>query len=215
MQEASDPGRAVVSGPESLEAALAGERARAREIDHRAKNSLQLVASLLLLLSRRSVEPETRQALAAMHQRMGAVGAVHRNLLEAARPDRFDLTRLVQEHAASLALACGARDALSLELEPVEVAPSAAAPLALILNELALNALQHAGRDGRPPTLTVRLACQGTGLVLTVEDDGPGPAAVKEPRFGLMIVQLLARQLSADFAMEDAQPGLRAVVTVA
>jgi two-component sensor histidine kinase len=213
MLEASDPGRAVASG--DLEAALADERGRAREIDHRAKNSLQLVASLLLLLSRRSVEPETRRALAAMHQRMGAVGAVHRNLLESPRPERFDLTRLIQEHGASLALAHGAREALRLELEPVETAASAAAPLALIFNELALNALQHAGRDARPPEVLVRLARQGAGFILAVEDDGPGPVALGAPGFGLMIVELLARQVSAELAFEDAQPGLRAVVTLA
>lgn len=203
---------------EALQAALEFERARVREIDHRAKNSLQIVSSLLLLLSRRSSEPETQKALKAMYQRVGAIAAVHRDLLQAEQPDCFDLSRFVHEHAAAVAHARGDGAAVRLDLDPVKLDGGRACPTALIVNELTLNALTHGAAPGREPQAEVvlRSAAGGGGFVLTVQDHGPGlPEAARREQagFGLTMVKLLAQQLSASVAFEDARPGLRAVVT--
>ncbi len=219
MREASDHSRPTLADlratVENLECALASERARAREADHRAKNTLQLLSSLLLLASRRKdALEETRRALRAMYQRVGALAAVHRSLLDAEHHDRFDLTRLVREQVTGLAQSHGAAGAVSLDLDAVAVAPAVAAPIALIVNELTLNALTHAGRDERVPRVEVSLRALAGAFALAVRDDGPGPKAVCEDGFGLTIVKLLARQIAALFVMEHAQPGLRAIVSV-
>jgi two-component sensor histidine kinase len=200
--------------PPALEAALERERARAREVDHRAKNSLQLISSLLLLRSRRSAQAETRLALEAMHHRVLAIAAVHRELLAAERPDRFDLTRFVRVQVADLAGARAEAAEVRLDLDAVEVDAAAAAPLALILNELVSNALRYAGGATRAPSVAVSLHRCGGGFALAVEDDGPGlPEGAASTGFGLTMVRLLAQQLHAGFVLEAAQPGLRAVVT--
>src|SRR5437899_377069 len=122
MHEASERGLSTPPDEPSkgLEAELARERARTREVDHRAKNSLQLVTSLLLLQSRRSGHEETQRVLKAMHQRVSALAAVHRDFMDAPHPDRFDLTRFVREHVAALAQR-GDGCAVQLDLDPVEV----------------------------------------------------------------------------------------------
>jgi two-component sensor histidine kinase len=219
MPEASDNGQPTPAAPratvENLESALAAEQGRAREADHRAKNTLQLLSSLLLLASRRKdASEETRRALKAMYQRVGALAAVHRNLLDAEDHDRFDLTRLVREQVTGLAQGQGATATVRLDLDAVAVAPALAAPLALIVNELTLNALTHAGRNEQAPLVEVSLRALAGGFVLAVKDDGPGPAAISEDGFGLTIVKLLARQIAALFVIEPAQSGLRAIVTV-
>src|SRR5262249_41450431 len=155
--------------------------ARAREIDHRAKNSLQLVSSLLLLRSRHCAQEEAQQALKAMHQRIGAVAAVHRNLLDSPAPDRFDLTRLLHEQATTLAAAHGAADAVTVALDPVEIDAAVACPLALIFNELMVNALTYGRCAGRPLAVDVLLQDRPHGYQLAVADAGPGPAAVRTP----------------------------------
>lgn len=199
---------------EALQAALEFERARTREIDHRAKNSLQLVSSMLLLLSRRSLELETQKALKAMYQRVSALAAVHRDLLQAGQPDSFDLSRFVHEHAAAVAQTRGDGAAVRLDLDRVTLDASQACPTALIVNELTLNALTHGAPAGREPEANVVLRRAGGGFVLTVQDQGPGlPAAAEQAGFGLTMVKLLAQQLSGTVTFEDAQPGLRAVVT--
>lgn len=199
---------------EALRAALARERARTREVDHRAKNSLQIVSSLLLLMSRRSPHAETQNVLKAMHQRVSAIAAVHREILNSENPERFDLGRFVREHVAALTQACGEGAAVQLDLDPVQVAAAQACPAALIVNELVLNALTHGSPAGRQPHAELFLRPAGEGFALTVRDHGPGlPPAAEKTGFGLTIVKLLAQQISAKVAYEDAQPGVRAVVT--
>lgn len=217
MAEAPDSGElAQAQTIAALQAALEAERVRSREIDHRAKNSLQLVASLLLLLSRRTKEPETQRTLKVMHQRLGAVAAVHRDILTAERPESFDLTRFVRDHVTTLTEAHEGA-AVRLALDPVEVRAAHAGPLALIVNELTMNALTHGagGPTGTQVSLDLRGAADGGGgFRLTVQDDGPrGPPHPGDTGFGLTMVKLLAQQVGASFVLEPAQPGVRAVVT--
>jgi two-component sensor histidine kinase len=201
---------------EALQAALDRERARAREVDHRAKNSLQIVSSLLLLMSRRSASQEAQQALKAMHQRVAAIAAVHREILDGDSPEYFDLTQFVRGHVAAVARARGDGAEVRMDLAPVRVAATQACPAALIVNELALNALTHGSPAGCEPRAEVVLKPAGAGFSLTVADTGPGLAPTADQSgFGLTIVKLLAQQISAHVAFEDAQPGLRAVVTAA
>lgn len=216
MAEASDrdEGGCAAESVEALRAALAAERARTREVEHRAKNSLQLITSVLQLLARRTPNEDTRAALKTLQHHVGAVAAVHREFMDAARPDRFDLSRFVREQAPSLAHSAGEGATLRLDLDEVEVDARDAPPFALILSELALNALKH-GRpaDGGAATATVGLRRTAEGVRLSVQDGGPGPAAVTAAGFGLTMVRLLAQQVGGALTLEDAQPGLRAVVT--
>jgi two-component sensor histidine kinase len=213
MREGLDSRQADPEPPdrESLQAALAAAHARTREVEHRAKNSLQLVCSLLQLLARRTPHEETRAALKSMQQRISAVAAVHRDFMDA-EGDRFDLTRFVREQAPALARSQGEEAIVRLDLDQVEVNPAQACPLALIVCELISNALKHGRSDGEPPAATVALRRAGEGLVLAVSDAGPGPAAVTGADFGLTMVRLLAQQIAGAFELEDAHPGLRAVV---
>jgi len=198
---------------ETLRRDLERERARTREVDHRAKNSLQIVSSLLLLMSRRAAEAETQKALKAMHQRVTAIAAVHREILDGETPDSFDLASFVQDHVAALVQARDDGAAVRLDLAPVKLAAAQACPAALIVNELTLNALNHGAAPGHEPHAEVTLRPAGAGFALTVRDWGPGlPPAAEKAGFGLTIVKLLAQQISATVAFEDAQPGLRAVV---
>ena len=200
----SEPWRAA------LEAELERERDRAREIDHRARNSLQLAGSLLALVGRRSASPETQRTLKSLQQRIAAVAAVHRGFLQSPDPRRFDLTSHLRDQLASLARTPAGGDLL-LDLDEVEIPTAQAAPLALIINELVGNALTH---GGDAPKVAVRLRRLDAGVRLVVEDGGPGLGSDADASgFGLTIVRLMCQQLRAELAFEDAQPGLRAVVT--
>jgi two-component sensor histidine kinase len=199
--------------PAPPDAELELERARVREIDHRAKNSLQLAGSLALLSARRAPSAETQAALNALHRRIAAVAAVHHGFLESPAPGRFDLTAFLRDQVATLTRTAPPDTAVDLDLEPVEVPSASAAPLALIVNELVGNALAY---SGPAPRVRISLAQRDGGCRLAVADSGPGlPANGAGEGFGLTIVRLMAQQLRAELAFEDAQPGLRALVTLA
>jgi len=216
MRDASGSDRRPpAESADALRAALERERARAREIDHRTKNTLQLVSSLVLLLSRRVREEETRQVLRSLHQRIGAIAAVHRGRADADQPEGFDLADFIRDQTRVLSRTAPETVTLQLDLEPARVAENQAVPLALIVNELTANALVHAAGE-RPARVTVTLRQSAGGLRLSVEDDGPGLAPDAEQNgFGLTMVRLMVQQLGATLALEGAQPGLRAVVTLA
>ena len=194
-----------------LEAALARQDALLREVDHRVKNNLQLISSLMLLQSRRLEDEAARQALKTMLERVNAVASVHRRLLHGDDSHNFEVADFIRDLAGDLALAAGRDDVrITLDLSPVALPPSMAAPFALVLNELLGNALKHAfpGEGGR---IDIRLAKADGGCVLTVSDDGCGMGETPQA-FGLTIVGLLCRQLRSELEILPGAPGVRARV---
>ena len=200
-------------GGGALEAALAQKDALLHEVDHRVKNNLQLIASLILLQSRRTADEASRQALKAVLERVTAVATVHRRLFQG-DPLRFDVADFVRDLVGDLAAAAGRDDLeIRLELDEVALPAASAAAFALVINELLGNALKHAFPVGRGGRITVGLGNLGTTCVLTVADNGAGMGG-RPPAFGSTIVKLLSQQLHADLDIADAQPGVRTTVTI-
>lgn len=194
-----------------LEAALERKSALLREIDHRVKNNLQLISSLVLLQSRRVDDGDARQALKTMQERVGAVATVHRRLYQGDDSQHFDVADLIRDMAGDLALAAGRDDVrITLDLAPVSITASAAAPFALVLNELVGNALKHAFPD-RGGLIAISIAEADGQCVLTVADDGCGMNGAQKA-FGLTIVELLCKQLRAGLELDAVGPGVRAVI---
>ncbi len=199
-----------------LEAALAAKTRLLQEIDHRTKNNLQLISSLLLLQSRRTPDPGTRAALRGMLERVGAIAQVHRRLFQGGEAQRFELAEFLRDLAAELAVACRRDDVeMRLSLDPVEVPASQAAPLALVANELISNACRHAYPEGTGGVVAIELRGGAEGFELTVSDNGAGmPPGGEQAGFGLTVARLLSQQLKAQLAIEAADPGVRARLTV-
>lgn len=194
-----------------LEAALARKDALLREVDHRMKNNLQLISSLMLLQSRRMDDEVARQALKTMLERVSAVATVHRRLFQSEDSQRFDVADFIRDMAGDLALAAGRDDVrITLDLTPVTIPASMAAPFALVLNELLGNALKHAF-PGQGGVIAISLAKADDACILTVCDDGRGMADAQQA-FGLTIVNLLCRQLRSGLEIAPDAPGVRATV---
>ena len=201
------------TGARALEEAVAQKNALLHEVDHRVKNNLQLIASLILLQSRRTADEPSRQALKAVLERVTAVATVHRRLFQD-DPLRFDVADFVRDLIGDLAAAAGRDDLeIRLELDEVALPAASAAAFALVINELLGNALKHAFPAGRAGRIAVSLANRGATCVLTVADDGAGMGG-RPPAFGSTIVRLLCQQLHAELDIADAQPGVRATVTI-
>jgi two-component sensor histidine kinase len=189
------------------------QRSLLQEVDHRVKNNLQLIASMILLQSRRAPDPVARQALKTVLERVTAVATVHRRLFQD-DPLNFEAADFLRDLASDMAAAAGRDDLqISLELDRVTLPASSAAAFALVANELIGNALKHAFPAGRTGRVTVGLANGGGVCVFSVADDGMG-AAQGTPGFGSTIVKLLCQQLHAELQVSDAEPGTRATVTL-
>jgi len=201
---------------DSPEQRLERQAERHREVEHRVKNTLQLISSIVLLQGRRSRDDGAKQALRAVQQRVAAVSVAHRHVSWSDDGEVVELAGLIREIVGDLAGSAGREGlAIDLALEPISIAGRQGGPVALMVAEMVGNALRHAFPDDRPGRIRVGLRRTFDGFELHVADDGVGMAeGMQNSGFGLNVVQLMAQQLRGKLAMEPAQPGARLTVSV-
>jgi two-component sensor histidine kinase len=212
---------AVEARTRDLKAALDQRTALLHELDHRVKNNLQLISSLMLMQARRAADPAVRAALDAMLERLHAIATVHRRLFQSEDVERFDLSEFIRDLVADLA-GSARRPGLTFQCKlcHAEVSASRAASLALLINELVINAMRHGFPEGRKGTILIDVRKNDQELRIEITDDGVGMTGSSggtrdaDPGFGLTIVELLGRQLQASIRRETANPGVRTVVTL-
>lgn len=189
--------------------------ARVRETEHRAKNTLQLIASVLQLQDRHTTDEAGRRALKSAAARIKAIGTAHRHTAWIDGREAVDLAPMIREIVEDLARS-PARPGVSIDLslEAILVRGDLAAPVALIVGETLGNALAHAYSAGQAGRIRVSLQPGGAGFELTVADDGAGLAEDPPiPGFGLTVAGLMARQIHGRLEISSLAPGVRATLT--
>lgn len=181
-----------------------------REVRHRVTNSLQIVASILLMNARRAPADDARGHLQAAYGRVMAVAALERQLAEQVG-DEVGLQDYFARLCASITdSVISEPDRISLRafVDPVVVSSGTAASLGMIASELIINALKHAFPGERKGTITVSYDANGSHWVLSIGDNGVGIAdSSPTPGLGAEIVLALARQLHATVDVADGAPG--------
>ena len=129
---------------------LLSKDATIREIHHRVKNNLQTIASLLRLQGRRLQSPEGRVALAESERRIRSIAIVHETLSREAG-DVVSLNEIVRPLARLVEDTASSPDhtiRFKVEGDAGELPGEVATPLAVVLNELMQNAVDHAFPEG-------------------------------------------------------------------
>jgi two-component sensor histidine kinase len=170
-----------VSDVRRRERALVTKDATLREVHHRIKNNLQMVAALLRMQSRRVGSEEARTALAEAGHRIGAIALVH-EVLSATPEGDVDFDGVCDRLLSMiLDLAPAARVTLSGRIGAVPA--DLAMPMAMALAELLANAVEHGSAD-ELSTVVLRARRDGSYLEFCVDDDGPGLPAGFAPDSG-------------------------------
>ena len=171
-----------------------------KEMNHRVKNNLQIVASLLHVQAAHDRSPEVGAALVEAAQRVGAIAQVHELLYR--RPDllRLGMGAYLRELCERLEMATlGGRQQrvrLITEIAEVELNTDRAVIVGLVVNELVTNSLKHAFPDDAAGWIKVRLEESSPHLCrLEVSDDGAGMAPDLRAGLGMTLVEAFARQL--------------------
>jgi PAS domain S-box-containing protein len=181
----------------------------ARELDHRAKNLLAVVQSILQL----SRAEDIGSFVATVRGRVMALARAH-SLLSDNRWEGADLRQLVREELEPYRIDAGR---IAIDGPAVMLVPAASQSLALALHELATNAARHGSLTRPTGRLAIIWTADAGGLRLVWEESG-GPVVVSPPSrlgFGSTVIAAgIKRGLQGDVALEWRPEGLRAIVFV-
>lgn len=195
-----------------LKAAVERQQVLISEINHRVKNSLQIVSSLLSLQMGDGSDPELRQRLMEASNRISAIARAHERLYRDDDIEMIELGDYLREVCDGLNLSVSG-NTVRVEAETgIRIATDRAIPLVLIANELITNAVRYAYPDRSGGNVQVRLARQGENqIALTVADDGVGMPSGFDPKvaksLGMRVVRAFASQLKAEFNVTSRKPG--------
>jgi len=191
-----------------LAASVADKEVLLKEVHHRVKNNLQVIASLLRLQANSIADPKLTEALRESQNRVESMALVHEQLYETKDVREVDLAKQVDMLTTNLFHCYGdpARISWSARVDPIPLGVDRAIPVSLILNELISNAFKHAFPGMRTGALRIDGGSDGERIFLSVHDDGPGiPEDVDLDRpksLGLEIVKILTRQLKGALHIE-------------
>jgi two-component sensor histidine kinase len=202
----------------NLKAALERHQFLIGEMNHRVKNSLALVASMLRLQAREDSDPSFAQQLEDATLRVGAIARVHEQLYQTSDVERFDVGRYIEAICKDLS-ASFAQCEIVVEAQPgIVISTDRAISSALIVNELVSNAAKHAYRGQGAGRVWVKVAATGVdSFSIAVRDEGDGvPEDLefgKGKGLGARMVRALAQQLGGEFEIVARHPGVEFILT--
>jgi two-component sensor histidine kinase len=202
----------------NLRAALERHQFLIKEMNHRVKNSLALVVSMLRLQARENSERESTQNLEDATLRVGAIARVHEQLYLSADVERFDVGRYIEAICKDLG-ASFAKCEILVEAQPgIVISTDRAISAALVVNELVSNAAKHAYLGDGAGRIWVRVAATtDDNLSISVRDEGSGlPEGFQMDTgkgLGTRMVRALAEQLDAAVAVVARDPGVEFILT--
>ena len=191
------------------------------ELQHRIANSLQIIASIILMKARAVQSEETRFHLEDAHKRVLSIAAVQKQLHASAAAGTIDIAPYLAQLCESLATSMiGDTRPIALKVicEGGRATSRQAESLGLIVTELVMNALKHAFPDDQTKgQITVTYEMIGTNWKLAVSDSGVGkpPGGFAQPKSGLGtgIIKALAHQLDAQVETLSGPEGTTVSIT--
>jgi chemotaxis protein methyltransferase CheR len=191
------------------------------ELQHRVANSLQIIASILLMKARAVQSEETRLHLQDAHQRVMSVAAVQKQLYASQATGAVEVTPYLVKLCASLATSMiGDTRPISLKVagEGGSASSRQAESLGLIVTELVMNALKHAFPEVKAEgQIIVSYDMAGTNWKLSVSDNGVGKPdgvfAQGKSGLGTGIVKALSQQLDAQVDTSASPRGTTVSIT--
>jgi len=201
---------------ESLREALAAKELLLRELQHRVKNNLNVMKSLVMLQRSRSSDPNFIAAADELVGRIFAMALVHDRLYGDTESGSIDLGEYLFALTKNIASSLGIDESdisRRIESRGRRLPAGAAMSLGLVINEVFMNASKYARTESRPhPSIFVSLETEGDQYRLAIEDDGPGPANA-DPGLGMKLVASLAASLGGSAELTPVMEGSATVGT--
>jgi PAS domain S-box-containing protein len=203
----------VAQNTAKLSAALEARTLLVHEVDHRVKNNLLTMASIVKMQARITRDDRKRATLMSVLNRIEALSTVQRKLFTLDDVSTFDFSEFTRELVSELVEATGRKDiGLSLDLSPLLVPADKATPLSLIVNELVGDAVRRGLSDGGGD-IHVRVQRLNGHFLIRIEDTSePVEPDYESAELGRMLIEAAVLQLAAK--IERKREGRKTVVDV-
>ncbi|WP_207219929.1 histidine kinase dimerization/phosphoacceptor domain -containing protein [Emticicia agri] len=176
-----------------------------REQNHRVKNNLQSVSSLLSLQANQFSDEASKQATKNNLLRIESMAILHRELYDKEDLAIINLGDFIKE-IVEVVLQTFAYEHVELayKVTPVKLNADQALPIGLIITELVTNACKYAFPDNPEPRLTITCSKEKEELLLTIADNGSGlknnlSAGAAKTSFGMKLIQMQVAQLRSSY----------------
>jgi two-component sensor histidine kinase len=204
----------------NLRTAIERQEVLLKEMNHRVKNSLAIVSSMLELQASDIGDEAVTPHLSEAAQRVMAIAKAHDQLSHGTEIERMDIGRYISTVCRDLADSVAQCTIRTDAPAGIEIATDRAISTALVVNELIANAVKHmpAGRPRCEIWVKVAAAAGQDALVISVRDEGEGLPAdfdLARPKgLGMRIVKAFVSQLGGTLAVEAHRPGTEFVLTI-
>ncbi|MEH6789093.1 sensor histidine kinase [Parasphingorhabdus sp.] len=189
-----------------------------REVDHRVKNNLAILTSLLRLQQNETSSEIARKALEKAVGRVLSLANAYENLhygidnIAVVRFDQF-IVQLCSE--ISNALALERKIDIRIETHPCHLSRDRASAIGLLINEVVTNAVKHAFTGREAGVISITLTSDDSEAVLTIEDDGVGlPEDVRDGAQGQGFLVAFAAMAKAELDCQSGSSGTRYTATL-
>ncbi|WP_050526881.1 sensor histidine kinase [Pseudorhodobacter aquimaris] len=196
----------IIRNEASLEDEVHQKEVLLREVHHRVKNNLQLIASIMNMQMRQARTPEAKSLLKSLQERVMSLATIHRGLYQTTGQSDVHAQELLTDitrQTVSLASAPGRQIDVDTDFDDILLTPDQAVPLSLLMTEALTNALKYArGVDGAVPTLSISLKRIEDGrVVLRLVNSITEPDALRDGE-GMNTSTGLGAQLQTAFAQQ-------------
>lgn len=191
------------------------------EVNHRVKNSLQVVTSLLALQARKADDAELANSLQEARNRVAVIAAMHQRLYATSNHDRVDFGEYLEDLADEAMQSMGSGERVTLRTaidRGIVMELTQAVPLALVVSELITNAIKYAYPDGGSGEVFVGLDNDGDQVSICIKDEGVGLPEdfdlSQSQGLGMKIVTSLLRQVRGTLSLPTQKKGSRFDISV-
>ena len=175
-----------------------------KEIQHRVKNNLHMIYSLLQLQERKSSQPEVVAQLRQARLRVEAIAALNSQLAQEDAP--LDLNRYIATMVETVVHCFEKPVVTQLDVDLMALDKIQYQPLALILTEWITNSMKYAVPTDNVLHIRISLYRQATGTCIDYTDSGRAATYPPNPNLGMEIVGLLCRQLNGTLTYPTQNP---------
>lgn len=177
-----------------------------RELNHRVKNNLQMISSILNLQSRELTENSAKEVITSGRERVEALSLVHRKLYQEGVETKISISEYIEELVLNLIDGYNIAVKPKFSIPKIHIGIDKAIPIALIINELVTNSVKYAYENVNNPSLEILINNSKNRLIIEVKDNGVGfneEDQNKPNSFGLKLISSLIEQLDGSFSMQN------------